>query len=274
MMANLLSPEITDLIKKQQWTDLKNIISDWPSPDIASILDLLDDQETVILYRLLPKKVASDVFSKLEPPQQELLVNQIRKSELERLIIDTSYDDRTELFEDLPGNLTQKMLNILPVEERKKSLELLGYPEYSVGRLMTPDYVAVRSDWTIAKCIDHIRLKGRDAETIDSIYVTDKDWHLLDDIPLRRFLLARPEQQLTEIMDNKFISVDAKQDQEEAYHLINRYDLNVLPVTDQEGVLLGIVTVDDIIDVLEEEVNEDFQKTSAISPIDTNYVVA
>jgi magnesium transporter len=273
-IVQLLTPEIIDLIEHDDWINLKKVISDWPAPDIADLLGYLDGKDSVILFRLLPKSNASDVFAKLGIKEQEELLNKIGNSELENLILDTSYDDRTNLFEDLPGQLTQKILNILPDQERSKSLELLGYPHESVGRLMTPNYIAVRSHWNVKKAIEHIRGRGLRAETIDIIYVIDDNWKLLDDIPVTKFILARPEQTVLEIMDHNFIAIDAKQDQEEAYHLIKRYDLNVLPVVDSAGILLGIVTVDDIIDVLEEEVDEDFQKTSAISPVDKNYTDA
>jgi magnesium transporter len=144
----------------------------------------------------------------------------------------------------------------------------------SVGRLMTPNYIAVKSNLNIQNAIDHIRSRGQDAETVDMIFVVDNDWKLLDDVPIKRFILAEPDQMVHEIMNHTVISIEAKQDQEEAYHLIERYDLNVLPVVDTDGVLLGIVTVDDIIDVLEEEVTEDFQKASAIHPVEENYTVA
>lgn len=273
-IAHLLTPEIRDLIEQNDWINLKNLISDWPSPDIADLLKYLDSKSSVILFRLLPKNLASDVFSKLEITEQEELLNKISNSEVENLILNTAYDDRTDLFEDLPGRLTQKILNILPVNERVKSLELLGYPEMSVGRLMTPNYIAVKSNLNVSTAIAHIRSRGPAAETVDIIYVVDNDWKLLDDIPIRKFILAEPDQIVHDIMDQNFICIEAKQDQEEAYHLIKRYDLNVLPVVDEEGVLLGIVTVDDVLDVIEEEVTEDFQKTSAINPVDESYTIA
>ena len=273
-IAHLLTPEIRDLIEQNDWINLKNVISDWPSPDIADLLGYLDNKGSVILFRLLPKNMASDVFSKLDITEQEDLLNKISNAEVENLILNTAYDDRTDLFEDLPGRLTQKILNILPVNERVKSLELLGYPEMSVGRLMTPNYIAVNSNLNVSKAIAHIRSRGPAAETVDIIYVVDNDWKLLDDIPIKKFILAEPDQIVHDIMDQNYICIEAKQDQEEAYHLIKRYDLNVLPVIDEEGVLLGIVTVDDILDVLEEEVTEDFQKTSAINPVDESYTIA
>ena len=147
----------------------------------------------------------------------------------------------------------------------------MGYPENSVGRLMTPDYVALKPHWTVAKALEHIRRYGRDAETIDVVYVVDDRWHLLDDIPLRRVILASPEQKVEDLMDFQFTAIRASADQEEAIRLMERYDLIALPVVDSEGVLLGIVTVDDVFDVLEEEVTEDIQKGASVVPLRTSY---
>jgi magnesium transporter len=273
-IAHLLTPEIADLLNLHDWISLKVIISEWPPPDIADLMANLDSKDSVILFRLLPQKISSDVFTELTNPAQEKLLNSIGNSELQNLIMNIPYDDRTDLFEDLPGTLTQKILNMLPEKERSKSLELLGYPGVSVGRLMTPNYIAVKSDMDIKSAIEHIRRFGQDAETIDTIYVVDQKWHLLDDIPIKRFILAEPDKIVNDIMDHKFICIQARQDREEAYHLIKRYNLNVLPVVDTEGILLGIVTVDDILDVVEEEVTEDFQKSSAIYPVEEDYTIA
>ncbi len=139
---------------------------------------------------------------------------------------------------------------------------------------MTPDYIALRPDWNIEKALKHIRKRGKDAETINMIYVTDKDWKLIDDVPIRRFILAKQQQLVSEIMDYKFIAINAMEDQENAYHIMKKYNLNVLPVVNSEGILLGIVTIDDILDVLEEEITEDFHKTSAVSPVEESYTFA
>lgn len=271
MFSKLILPDIEEHIKSKDWSALKEILSEFDAPDIAELLDNLEEKDAVIVFRLIHKEKVSDVFAELDPSLQEYLLRHIVGKDLEGLLEDLSPDDRTALFEDLPGQMTQKLLNILPPEERKESLELLGYPEESVGRLMTPDYVAVRPDWKIKKAIAHIKEKGRDAETINMIYVVDDYWKLIDDIPIRRFLLSPPEEAVSSLMDHKFVAIDAMEDQEQAYQVIKKYNLNVLPVVDKEGILLGIVTVDDILDVLEEEITEDFQKSSAIVPIEENY---
>jgi len=183
---------------------------------------------------------------------------------IKEVISQLSPDDRTELFEELPGKIVQKLINLLPSEERRESLQLLGFPEDSIARLMTNEYVAVRPYWTVERAMKHIREFGVDAETIDIIYVVDDGWHLLGYIPLRRVILADSNQIIESIMDRHFISINAHADREKAIKLMKHYDLIALPVIDSEGVLLGIVTIDDIIDVLEEEHTEDFTKIAAI----------
>ena len=181
MLKELLTPEIQELIEKKDWKTIKNVINDWPAADIAEFLKNLSPEDMVILFRLLSREKSTDVFSELEPSDQELLLRSISDEKVKEIIYELSIDDRTELFEELPGNMTQKLINMLSPDERKTSLNILGYPDESVGRLITPDYVAVKPYWKISKALDHIRSRGKDAETINIIYVVDDDWHLLSD---------------------------------------------------------------------------------------------
>ncbi len=271
MFTHLILPDIRELIRQKQWKALKTILSNLAAQDIAELLSMLEAQDMVFVFRLLPSKKASDVFAEIGPSLQEFLLRHIADKEIKELVQELPPDDRTALFEDLPGRLAQKTLNLLSAEERKEALQLLGYPEDSVGRLMTPDYIAVKKEWTVEQALLYIRRYGKDAETLDMIYVIDDEGKLTDDIPIRRFILVEQNKLVMDIMDYSFVSIKAMEDQENAYNLIKKYNLTVLPVVDKEGVLLGIVTVDDILDVSEEEVNEDFQKTSAISPIEESY---
>jgi magnesium transporter len=159
------------------------------------------------------------------------------------------------------------MFELLDSEDLKEARWLLGYPEDSVGRLMTPDYVAVRPHWTVAQALRQVRRKGKDSETISRIYVVDDDWVLLDDIELRRMILADPEVSVSDIMDHSFVSVSAFEEREEAVRRIRRYDITAIPVLDSAGVIVGIVTVDDVLDVAEEEATEDFHKVGSVGPI-------
>ena len=265
-MIQLLKPEVEELIKNKRWKVLKDVISTWHAADIADLFREIDVKDCAMILRLLPQKLQTEVFSYLDSDMQEKILKSLTADHVKSIITEMEPDDRTELFEEMPPELTRKLINLLSSEERKVALQLLGYPEDSVGRLMTPDYVALKDHWTVEKAIEHIRKFGKDAETIDMVYVVDDEWHLLDDIPIRRLILANREQTVRSIMDHRFISITADLDQEEAIKIFEKYDLVALPVTDSEGHLLGIVTVDDIIDALREEQTEDFTKFSAIEP--------
>lgn len=263
-MIQLLQPEVEELIKNKRWKVLKDIISTWHAADIADLFREIDAKDRVIILRLLHKKLQSEVFSYLDSDMQKGFLKSIANDHIKSIIMELEPDDRTELFEEMPHELTRNLIALLSLEERKVALQLFGYPEDSVGRLMTPDYVALKDYWTVEKSMKHIRKFGKDAETIDMVYVVDDKWHLLDDIPIRRLILANPEQTVRSIMDHKFISITTNSDQEDAIKVFEKYDLVALPVTDSEGHLLGIVTVDDIIDTLREEQTEDFTKISAV----------
>jgi len=266
MLKELFKPEIIELIEKRQWKMLKEVISDWPPQDIADLIENLEDKDALIVFRLLPRHIASEVFSYLNPEKHESILAQLTNEQVKQIFLDLSPDDRTELFEELPSEVTQKILNLLPAEERREALKLLGYPEDSVGRLMTPDYISIKSDWLIKDAIDYIRNFGMDAETINMVYVVDDHNRLIDDIPIRKLILSKPDAKIQDIMDREFISIVAMADQEEAVKLMKHYRLNVLPVVDGNGILLGIVTIDDMVDIMEEENTEDFTKVSGISP--------
>ncbi len=271
MIIKVLLSDIQEQLKQRDLKSIKAVFKDLMPQDTAELLNCLTGKDIILSFRLIPSHKVADVFSELKPSIQEYILKHFADKEIRDIILELEPDDRTALFEEMPGRLTQKLLNFLPSREREKALELLGYPEDSVGRLMTPDYVAVHPEWTIAKCFDHIKKFGKDAETIDMIYVVDRNWKLIDDIPIRRFILAGNDESVTDIMDYFFVSISATEDQEKVYELVKRYNLTVLPVVDKEGILLGIVTIDDIIDISEEEINEDFQKISAMSPIEETY---
>jgi len=266
--------DIKNLLKDRQWWQIKKVLSKLKAPDIVDIWESLSERNILILFRLLDKEKAANVFTELGPERQEILLRQMSNSQIKKIILEIPPDDRTELFEELPGRVVQKLINILPSDERKEALELLGYPDESVGRIMTPDYVAIKPDWNVKKALEHIREFGKDAETIDVIYVVDEQWKLLDSITLKEIILAEPDTKIRELMDENYFSVNVYEDQEIAAKVIQRYDLIALPVTDNDGTLLGIVTIDDILDVLEEEVTEDFQKVAAVSPFDISYTSA
>ncbi len=258
--------EILKLVEEKQWFSLKNILSSWHPSDVAELFQQIDPKDAIIILRTLPRDKQADIFSELDPELQEWMLKNTTNDYVKGIINELDPDDRTDLFEDLNPKLTKRLINLLDPDERKEALQLLGYPENSVGRLMTPDYVALKPYWTIQQAMDHIKEYGRDAEIINMVYVVNDDWILLDDIPIRRLVLAELNQTVESIMDHHFVSTVVTADQEDAIKLFEKYNLTALPVTDQEGHLLGIVTVDDIIDTLREEQTEDFTKFNAIEP--------
>ncbi|MCL0066243.1 magnesium transporter [Dehalococcoidia bacterium] len=273
-MKELSGSEIQELISRKKWRKIKKTISVFPAPDIADLWESLDEQGMFIVFRLLARQLAADVFNELEPNRQIDLLEQMRSADVRAIISELPPDERTDLFEELPGEMTQKLLNLLPPEIRKESLKLLGYPKDSIGRLMTPHYVAIRPQWTIERALEHIRLYGHNAETIDMVYVVDEKWHLIDEIPLRRLILTDPQQTIESVMDREFVMVSVFEDQETAIKVTERYNLVALPVVDSENVMVGIVTVDDILDVLKDEVTEDIQKGASVVPLGMSYSAA
>ncbi len=267
----LIKPEISELIEKQKWADLRESVEDWPVPEIADLMENLGKRDRVVFFRILPRDVSTAVFTHFEPEQQNALLVELTDEETRQLLANLAPDDRTTLLDELPGQVTNQLLNLLSPQDLKEARYLLGYPEESVGRLMTPDYLAVRQHWTIGQALDHIRKMGRQSETINVIYVTDPGWKLLDALDLQLFILSDPEKKVEEIMDDTFIAVSAFDDREEAVQVVQKYDKTVLPVVDSDGILLGIVTIDDLIDVAEEEATEDFHKGAAVAPLRASY---
>lgn len=267
MLTALLKPEIEELIHARDWSALTGVMAEWPAPEVADLLRELAKPDRVLLFHAIPREQQAEVFAHLEGGDQDALLRALTDEETRRLLADLPPDDRTQLLSELPGQVTQRMLNLLSPGDLAESRRFLGYPEESVGRLTTPDYVAVRPEWTVGRALEQVRRHGRDSETVNRVYVVDAAWHLLDDVELRKLILAEPDRPVSEIMDHSFVSIPAPADREEAVRLIRRYDLVALPVTDSAGVLVGIVTVDDLLDVAEEEATEDFHRVGSVGPI-------
>ncbi len=267
LMKDLLKPGILDLIEVRDWSALRSVLGDWPAPEIADLLLHMPKEDRVLLFRAIPRPLSAEVFSHLELEQQDDLLRDMTDEETRALLAELPPDDRTHLLGELPGRATQRMLNLLSPHDLRETRWLLGYPEESVGRLMTPDYVAVRQEWTVRRALDHMRTQGKASETLNRIFVVDEQWRLLDDIELRYFIVADPDSTVADIMDQSVVSVTASADREEAVALIRRYDQVVLPVVDSDGVLVGIVTVDDVLDVQEEETTEDFHRSASVGHV-------
>lgn len=274
MLGELLKPEIQEMIQAGNLKGLHQVLGEWEPPEIANLVEELPPKDDVVILRLLPHDLATTTFEYLSPDKQQELIEALiqQKDYLAGLLNALAPDDRTALLEELPGHLSQRLIDMLSTEEREVALRLLGYPEDSVGRLMTTDYVAVRPHWTVQQALDHVRRVGKDKETLNVVYVVDDKWHLVDDLRIRALLLANPAATLAELMDERFISLRARDDQESAIQVFRDYDRVALPVTDSTGTLLGIVTIDDVMDVAEEEATEDIQKIGGVEALDDPYI--
>lgn len=268
MLSKLLMPEIESLIAERKLSILKDILNDWTPADIADLILDLPEQEQVIVFRLLPIDTATDTFEHLEFDTQLGLLKAMGKGEVGTILNDMSPDDRTALLEELPSSAAKQLIQLLSAEERKIAQTLLGYPDNSVGRLMTPDYIAVKPEWSVAQTLNYIRENAADSETLNVIYVIDAKGILIDDIRIREIILSPPDKKISDLMDENYISLNVADDQELAVEKFKKYDRIALPVTDKFGVLIGIVTVDDVLDVAEEEATEDIQKIAGVSALE------
>jgi magnesium transporter len=272
MNAEITILDLEALIEARDFISLREQIRNWPAGDLADLLEPLTLDKEAVVFRLLPRVEAAQVFSHLPIDRQQDLLKAMAHEQVVSILNDMSDDDRTELLEELPAQVTQQMLNLLSPEERRRASFLLGYAENTVGRLMTPHFVRVRSNWTVAQALDHIRRYGTDSETMSVIYVIDDGGKLIDDLRIRQILLASTETRIADLMDRRFTALKATDDQEVAVEAFREADVNALPVTDTEGVLIGIVTVDDIFDVAEEEATEDIQKIGGTEALDDPYM--
>ncbi len=270
-MQYQVDPEISHLIASRNWAEIRKTLANWQPPEIADLLLALERRERVVLFRLLPRHVAPEVGSYMEPEDLNDLLIELTGEEARRVLQEMPPDDRTSLLEELPGQYAQRLLGLLSPEDLREARHLLGYPPDSVGRLMTPDYVAVRPDFSVRESLEHIRQRGRHSETINMIYVISDDGKLLDSIELKHLILTEPSRNIESLMDNTFVSLSAFDDRELAVFTMDRYDLFVLPVVSSDNVLLGIVTADDVLDVAMEEATEDFHRAAAMAPRPVEY---
>ncbi len=269
--ATKSAEEILKLIgAKELKLALENILV-WVDPEIADLLVRLKKDERILVFRALPRERAADVFSYLDSQDQDSLLTELTDTDTRTLLANLNPDDRTTLLQELPATVTRRLLQLLSPEDLIEVRQLLGYPEESVGRLMTPDYIRIRAEWTVEQSLSHVRKFGRDSEIFNILYVTDKSGKLIDKVRMRRLILSSPTQTIRELLNYNCISISAFDDRENAVEMIKKYDLNALPVVDSEGVLLGIVTVDDILDVAEEEATEDIQLGVAVNPLESSY---
>src|SRR3989454_1262885 len=272
MVGKILIPEIRSLIEARDFAGLREIFRDWPPADVAEVIVDLPADDRVIIFRVLPAALAADVFEYLDVEAQQELLRCMAHEQVVAILNEMSPDDRTALLEEMPSAAARQLIQLLTPEERRVAQALLGYPEGSVGRLMTPDFVAVRENWTVKEVLDYVRAHGQDSETLNFIYVVDERGKLIDDLRIRNFLLRPLDTRVDEIMDRSYVHLTVNQTQEEALQIFRKYDRAALAVVDSNGVLVGIVTQDDMLDVAEEEATEDIQKIGGMEALDEPYM--
>lgn len=271
-MSETLTPSAwEDLIHNQRWEDLRAKLATTHFSDIAEAMIQLSAKDQAILFRILPRDQAAQLFSYLPPSRQKNLLRSLSTDEVKSVLDEMRPDDRTRFFEEMPASVTRQLLEVLSPEELKNARQLLGYPEHSVGRYMTPDYVAIRAQMTAAQALEHIRKVGRGMETLNVVYILNENGKLMEDVRLGSLVLAEPETVVTAIADPPLVSLLATDDRERALELFEKYDRIALPVTDALGNMLGIVTADDILDIAESEATEDIQKLGGSEALDAPY---
>jgi len=254
------------LIEHKDWKTVKARLNGTDPFHLAEIIEELSAPNDVLFFRCLSKEQAKEAFQFLSHDKQEDLIEGLAHNTeaISNLLNDLDPDDRTAFFEELPGDIARRLIQLLSDSERATAIKLLGFPPDSVGRIMTPEYVQVKMHLTIEQALDHIRKFGRDSETLNVIYVVDDKQKLIDDIRIKEIILASPQLLISDLTDGRFIALNVHDDQEKAIKVFRDTDRTALPVIDSEGIMLGIVTVDDIMDVAEEESTEDFHKFGSI----------
>src|SRR5437762_9425967 len=271
MVGKILEPEIKSLIEARNFTALREVFRDWPPADVAEVIVDLPEDEQVIIFRVLPHALAADVFEYLDFDAQQKLLRAMAHEQVVGILNEMSPDDRTALLEEMPSAAARQLIRLLTPEERKIATALLGYPENSVGRLMTPDFIAVKDDWTVQQVLDYVREFGQDSETLNVIYVVDDHGKLIDDLRIREILLRPLTAKVSDIRNDTFAALRVNDSRENALNVFRRYDRAARPVVDSSGVLVGIVTSDDMLDVAEEEATEDIQKLGGMEALDEPY---
>ncbi|MDY6913441.1 MAG: magnesium transporter [Planctomycetota bacterium] len=270
-MSSATEHKIHELIEAKDFATLKTVVSEGEVHDLAELMGDLADEDRAIAFRLLPQDIAAKIFGEFEIEQQEEMLRNLSSEKVAGILNEMPPDDRTELLEELPGELAQRLLSALRGDEATVARNLLAYPEDSIGRLMTPEYVAVRPDRTIEQVFAHIRQVAPTKETLNVMYVVDEHSKLLDEMPLEELVLAEPSAKVGDLMDEQFVALQATDDREASIEEFKKYDAVAMPVVDRRGVLVGIVTVDDVLDVAEEEVTEDFQKVTGMAALESSY---
>ena len=267
-----LVPDIQRLIRSTDFAQLRERLVGFRPIEIASVLSGLVADDQVLAFRVLPRAFAAEVFEYLNPAAQQALVKTMGQEDVAALLNHMAPDDRTLLFGELPANVTKHLLSLLTDEERSEAVTLLGYEPGTIGRLMTPHYIAVREDWSVQQVMDYVREHGQDRETLNVIYVVDDNGLLIDDIRMREFLVVPLTRHVSDLMDRRYVSLKATDSEDAAIAVFKREDRTALPVTDTAGILIGILTVDDVLDIAERAATRDMQRVGGSEALDEPYM--
>lgn len=263
---------IRELLETKQYTRLRQKVAEMNTADVAAIMEEMEEEELLKIFRILPKSMAADVFSYLEVDNQQFIIVSMSDKEAANIINNLMADDATDLLEEMPANIVKKLLANANAETRRDINHLLRYPEDSAGSIMTVEYVDLKESMTVEDAIARIRQVGVDSETINICYVLDAKRTLVGTVALRYLLISPPDAVIEDIMHENVIYINTMMDQEEVARQFQKYDFTAMPVVDNENRLVGIITVDDIVDILQEEATEDIEKMAAIVPTDKPYM--
>ena len=266
-----MKEEILELINKQKLNDLRKYLESINSADFPSLFEELEEDKILIIYRILSKEKAAEVFAELESDVQEKLINCLTDKELKSVIDELFFDDEVDLIEEMPSNVVKRILKTVKPEDRKVINELLAYPDDTAGTIMTTEFIDLKENMTVEDSFNKIRKIGLEKETVYNCYVLTVDRKIIGVVDIKSLLVAEPKALVRDIMNPNVISVSTMDDQEEVAKMFDKYNFFAIPVVDKEQRLVGIVTIDDAIDVLQEEIQEDFEKMAAVIPNDESY---
>ncbi len=268
----ILSEMLANLIENKKYTSARDVMETMHAADIAAVLEECKNEQMPLIFRLLPKELAAETFAQIEEDRQALLIQSFSDSELKAVVDELYVDDAVDLVEEMPANVVKRILRQADPEKRKLINEILKYPEDSAGSIMTTEYVRLRPDMTVGNAVNHIRKTGVDKETINTCYVTDNNRKLVGIVTMRQLLFAEENAVIKDIMTEDTIFALTTEDREKVSLDFVKYDFSAMPVVDEENRLVGIVTIDDVVDVLQEETTEDIEKMGAIMPLEKPYL--
>lgn len=270
--TDVLMASLRQGLSEHSWPRLRDLCLRTEPSILADLVPELDDPDLAIIFRILPRQLSTKLFEYLDLDTQKRLLNGLAQEQVASLLNEMSPDDRTALLEELPGPVVMALLALLTPSERQVAQSLLGYPENSVGRLMTPDYIAIKPEWTVQEVLRYIRRHGHEKESMNVLYVTNDRGQLVDDIRIKDILLSDPDVTVRALMNDAVVYLNVTDDQEMSVTLFRKYDRVILPVCDSEGFLLGIVTVDDVLDVVEETDTREIQQFGGVAALDEAYM--